>query len=59
MIGGVILAALLVGQLKLTNGDVPMVENEFHFLTNGDSAVYGQVLQPMLVQVMAKNDGRT
>ena len=59
MIGGVILAALLLGQLKLTIDDVAMVEDEFYLLTNGDSAVYGQVLKPMLVQVTAKNDGRT
>ena len=59
VIGGVILASVRVGELKLTNGNAPLVENEFELLSTGNSTIYSRVLQTMLEQVTRQDDIRT
>lgn len=56
VIGGVIIASLLVGQLKLTRGTTPPVENEFRLLTQGELSIYGSVLRIMLSTVASVVD---
>jgi hypothetical protein len=51
-------ASILVGELKLTDGGAPHVNDSFKLLVLGDVKAYGVILKTMFFQIGRNDDSR-